>query len=171
MKKVLIFQIDEEEIAVTVPSSSTKNVAILVTIIGIVLTDYTSDALQNPSRAYLLDVCRAGEFCSSNSPPKISVNSHQWRGMCYCTRCRETWSQKFKNFYLLTYFLKENNSRAASSTRKKRFRLRNKSFIFGLGRGETEQVLDLSERFGLFITHLAMCSQENPLVFTFTWSV
>lgn len=34
--------------------------AIIVTVVGIVITDYTSDALQNPSRAYLLDVCRIG---------------------------------------------------------------------------------------------------------------
>lgn len=53
---------DESETEIVVPNESTKQIAILVTIVGIVLTDYTSDALQNPSRAYLLDVCRAGKF-------------------------------------------------------------------------------------------------------------
>lgn len=39
---------------------SLRHVAIVITIIGVVIADYTSDALQNPSRAYLLDVCRTG---------------------------------------------------------------------------------------------------------------
>lgn len=33
---------------------------IVLTIIGIVVADYCADALQNPSRAYLLDVCDEG---------------------------------------------------------------------------------------------------------------
>ena len=37
-----------------------RHVAIVITVIGVVIADYTSDALQNPSRAYLLDVCRTG---------------------------------------------------------------------------------------------------------------
>lgn len=31
-----------------------------ITIIGIVIADFSTDALQNPSRAYLLDVCNNG---------------------------------------------------------------------------------------------------------------
>lgn len=65
VKHVFLFSVmDDSEIEVVVPNDSTRYIAILVIIVGIVLTDYTSDALQNPSRAYLLDVCRAGEFWS-----------------------------------------------------------------------------------------------------------
>lgn len=38
-----------------------RHIAIVITVIGVVIADYTSDALQNPSRAYLLDVCRADD--------------------------------------------------------------------------------------------------------------
>lgn len=37
-------------------------IPVLVTIVGVVITDYTSDAAQNPSRAYLLDSCRTGTY-------------------------------------------------------------------------------------------------------------
>lgn len=40
---------------------TTQHIAIIITVVGVVIADYTSDALQNPSRAYLLDVCRAGK--------------------------------------------------------------------------------------------------------------
>ncbi|XKL66956.1 hypothetical protein PGB90_010376 [Kerria lacca] len=59
IKEVLPFtvsyQVYEQDLR---QQSSVKNMAIIVTVVGIVITDYTSDALQNPSRAYLLDVCR-----------------------------------------------------------------------------------------------------------------
>lgn len=33
---------------------------IILTVFGIVIADHFADALQNPSRAYLLDVCQEG---------------------------------------------------------------------------------------------------------------
>lgn len=42
--------------------STVHLIAVVVTIVGVVIADYTSDALQSPSRAYLLDLCRAGNY-------------------------------------------------------------------------------------------------------------
>lgn len=41
-------------------TKSSSTWVIVFTIIGIVVADYCADALQNPSRAYLLDVCSEG---------------------------------------------------------------------------------------------------------------
>lgn len=44
-------------------SNSVPGWVIFVTIVGIVIADHCADACQNPSRAYLLDVCNEGERC------------------------------------------------------------------------------------------------------------
>jgi glucose uptake protein GlcU len=46
--------------------STVHLIAVVVTIVGVVIADYTSDALQSPSRAYLLDLCRAGIYTYSS---------------------------------------------------------------------------------------------------------
>lgn len=43
---------------------------IVLTIIGIVMADYLSDGLQNPSRAYLLDVCEECKKKRTVAPSK-----------------------------------------------------------------------------------------------------
>lgn len=54
-------EIDRIEQAQSSNDINLRHVAVVITVIGVVIADYTSDALQNPSRAYLLDVCRADD--------------------------------------------------------------------------------------------------------------
>ncbi len=61
MVKVIFYQTASNDVEHAYSLAlTTRQWAVIITVAGIVLADYTSDALQHPCRAYLLDVCRIG---------------------------------------------------------------------------------------------------------------